>query len=259
MNWNVRGLNSPAKRATISEVVDAHRLVVLCMQESKIDAWSPAIVKEIGGSRLDNCDVLPAEGTRGGAAIFWDSSKIAITTHAVGQFSITARASLPHSNTSFWITTVYGPADDARKDDFLDEMVRIRPPMGEPWLINGDFNIIYEARDKSNHNLNRRIMGRFRDAIDRANLREIKCKNRRFTWRNERENPTFVAIDKVFCNQEWEALFLSYILMAASTACSDHCPLLLTDAAAPPQKSMFRFESFWTKFPHFQQTVARAC
>ena len=76
-------------------------------------------------------------------------------------------------------------------------------------------------------------MGKFRRAIDAANLKEIKCKNRRFTWSNERENPTFVAIDKMFCNLEWETLFPSYIMMVASTTCSDHCPLLLSNAVAP--------------------------
>ncbi|XP_073363484.1 uncharacterized protein [Aegilops tauschii subsp. strangulata] len=254
MSWNVRGLNSPARRATVCEVADSHRLVVLCLQETKIETWSPTLVKEVGGSRLDACAVLPADGTRGGAAILWDSSKITITTNAIGQFSITARATLLQSNNTFWITTVYGPTNDNRKEEFLAELIRAMPPTGEPWLINGDFNVIYEARDKSNLNLNRRIMGRFRAAIDRAGLREIKCKNMRFTWSNERENPTFVAIDKMFCNLEWETLFPSYILMAASTTCSDHCPLMLSNAAAPHRKAIFRFETFWTRFPHFHET-----
>ncbi|XP_073360101.1 uncharacterized protein [Aegilops tauschii subsp. strangulata] len=46
--------------------------------------------------------------------------------------------------------------------------------------------------------------------------------------------------------------------MAASTACSDHCPLLLADVAAPNRKATFRFESFWPRFPHFRETVERA-
>lgn len=69
MNWNVRGLSSPAKRAAVFEVADAHRLAVLCMQETKIEAWSPALVREGGGQRLDGCAVLPADGTRGGGVL----------------------------------------------------------------------------------------------------------------------------------------------------------------------------------------------
>lgn len=111
-------------------------------------------------------------------------------------------------------------------------------------MLNGDFNIIYEARDRNNLNLNRQIMGKFRAAIDHVCLREIKCKNRRFTWSNEREQPTIVSIDKVFCNLEWDALCPNFMLMAASTTCSDHCPLLLANTAAPRRRKPFRFESF---------------
>lgn len=156
------------------------------------------------------------------------------------------------------MTSVYGPVDDKRKDDFLSELAHAAPSAAEPWVINDDFNIIYEARDKSNLNLNRRMMGMFRVAIDRVGLREIKCKNRRFTWTNERRDPTMVSIDKVFYNQEWDSMFSSFMLMAAATACSDHCPLVLACAAAPRSRARFRFEAFWPRFPHFQETVAHA-
>lgn len=125
-------------------------------------------------------------------------------------------------------------------------------------MINGDFNVIYEACDKNNLNLNRRVMGRFRVALDTARLREIKCKNRHFTWTNEHEDPTMVSIDKVFCNLEWEAQFPNYMLMAALMACSNHCPLVLANTAAPRQKPVFCFESFWPRFPCFQEMVQRA-
>lgn len=84
-----------------------------------------------------------------------------------------------NSHGSFWLTTVYGPTDDAQKDGFLAELAAAAPPAGEPWLINGDFNMSYQAKDKNNSNLNRRMMGKFRRALDLAGLKELKCKNRR--------------------------------------------------------------------------------
>uniref|UniRef100_A0A453K0Z4 Endonuclease/exonuclease/phosphatase domain-containing protein n=1 Tax=Aegilops tauschii subsp. strangulata TaxID=200361 RepID=A0A453K0Z4_AEGTS len=85
-----------------------------------------------------------------------------VDTHVVGQFATTARITLACNLTRFWLTTFYGPVDDANKDSFLAELAKTAPPTTEPWLINGDFNLIYKARDKNNHNLNRRLMGRFR-------------------------------------------------------------------------------------------------
>lgn len=46
--------------------------------------------------------------------------------------------------------------------------------------------------------------------------------------------------------------------MAASSACSDHCPLVILNASAPPCHARFWFESFWPKFPHFRKTSQRA-
>lgn len=245
MSWNVRGLNTPARCSVICDAASMHNLAILCLQETKIECWSAALVRKVGGVRLDDCVVLLVMGTRGGAAIYWNSNTVSVQSQAIGQFSITAKVKLVRSSTSFWLTKVYGPADDVRKDDFLVEIARVAPPPGEASLINGDFNIIYEARDKSNCNINCRIMGKFRAAIDAAGLHEIKCKNHLFTWSNERRNLTLVSIGKFFCTIAWEGLFPTYLLHAASTSCSDHCPLLLAMAAASRRLARFRFESFW--------------
>lgn len=130
MSSNVRGLNTPARRSVVCDTASTHRLDILCLQETKIEIWSPALAREIGGGRLDDCAVLPAIGTRGGIAIFWNSDTVSVQTHAIGQFSITARISLIGSQNSFWLTTVYGPADELRKDEFLAEIARAAPSPG---------------------------------------------------------------------------------------------------------------------------------
>lgn len=77
------------------------------------------MVRELGGSKLEGCAVLPAMGTMGGAAILWDKSTINFTTHAVGCFSITGKVEVMQSSSWFWLMTVYGPVENALKDQFL--------------------------------------------------------------------------------------------------------------------------------------------
>lgn len=120
----------------------------------------------------------PGDRHQWGAAILWNKDLANVVSHAIGEFAITARVCLLGQHEGFWLSTVYGPTDDARKERFLLEISRSAPPASEPWLINGDFNLIYEARDKNNLNLNRRLIGRFRAAIDTAGLKEIRCNNR---------------------------------------------------------------------------------
>ena len=87
------------------------------------------MAREVGGAKLRDCVVLPALDTRGGAAIFWDPDVVEINSHAIGQFAITAQVRLKASGKSFWLTTVYGPTDDERKEDFLTEIRSSAPKL----------------------------------------------------------------------------------------------------------------------------------
>ncbi|XP_073361882.1 uncharacterized protein [Aegilops tauschii subsp. strangulata] len=156
---NVRGLNSLARRAVVSETAELHRLALLCLQETKIEECSLPLAREVGGAKLTDCVVLPAMGTMGAPAIFWDKNHVVVHWHVVGQFS--AKVTLETTTATFWLTMVYGLVDEGRKGEFLAEIARTAPQTGDPRLINGDFNLIYEAKDKNNSNINRRIMGKF--------------------------------------------------------------------------------------------------
>jgi hypothetical protein len=68
----------------------------------------------------------------------------------------------------------------------------VRQDCAGPWVLGGDFNLIYQAEDKNNPNLDRAMMGRFRRVINEAELQEIPLIGRQFTWSNERESPTLV-------------------------------------------------------------------
>lgn len=152
---------------------------------------------------------------------------------------------------------MYGPTDENLKEDFLLELAGAAPPMGEPWLLNGDFNMIYQARDKSNSNINRRVMGRFRRAVDYGGLKEIKCKTRTFTWSNEREDPTFCSIDKFFCNTEWETMHQTFMISAASTFFSDHYPLILRCCRACPHCKV-QIRKLLAKISAFQRNCLKS-
>lgn len=83
----------------------------------------------------------------------------------------------------------------------------IRQACPGPWVIVGDFNLIYRVADKNNDNLDRAMMGCFRRLIDDLELKEVELLGRRFTWSNERASPTLVRLDRVFYIMQWETMF----------------------------------------------------
>jgi hypothetical protein len=157
------------------------------------------------------------------------------------------------------MTTVYGPTNDSQKPLFLHELNQLRQAkVGLPWLVCGDFNMIYQAVDKNNNRLNRRLMGQFRRFLSEGNLREIHLQGRLFTWSNERAHPTLERIDRAFISNEWDTLHPDCNLQSLSPSCLDHTPLLLRTDASFFTHKMCHFRSFWPKFPGFMQVIERA-
>jgi hypothetical protein len=248
----------PARRSAVAELAAAAKCSILCLQETKLSTIDSSLAMEIAGPSRKSFIFLPASDTRGGAAVFWDDSVVALTTVSILSYSITASVKILETGTIFLLTNVYGPSTTDDKPAFLQEMVSIKPVVGTPWLIMGDFNLIYEARDKNNLNLSRRLMGQFRAAIDATELIELRCSNRRFSWSNERVDPTLVYLDRMFYNAAWDAIFSPCTVQALSSSHSDHCPLLITSISTPPRKARFRFENFWPRHAGFFDVVRKA-
>lgn len=132
------------------------------------------------------------------------------------------------------------------------------PSEGSAWLCLGDFNLIYEARDKNNSNINHRLIGHFRQALDASELMELRLQNRRHTWSNGKACPTLVYLDKAFYNKERDALFPKINLQALSNSLSDHSSLSIGSHQKMPKAISFRFEPFWMRVPSFLDTVTEA-
>lgn len=258
LSWNVRGLNDAAHRELVRQITTGARPSIVCLQETKLSSFSRATLVDSLGPGYTGFHVLDATGTRGGILLAWDENSITASDLDCGQFTVSASIKVLQTDAAFKLTTCYGPADDRRKEDFLQEMLSLKPPVGSPWLILGDFNLIYKASDKNNLNLNRRLMGKFKRALDDCELLEICLQNRRFTWSNERENPTLVCLDRAFCNADWETSFPNYALHALSTGASDHCPILLSRQSTKPRRAVFRFENHWLYTQGFTEVVQLA-
>lgn len=256
ISWNVQGLNCPDRRTTVHEAIFASRCNLLCIQESKLAALDAATSAYLGGYRLKGFAFLPALGTRGGIILLWNEDTISASDIAVGEFYLSAMITLLNSDISFKLTKVYGPTDSRRKDDFFAELLAQKPATGTLWLANGDFNQIYKAWDKNKRNANISRINRFRNALNACELKEIHLQNRKFTWSNERLDPTLCKLDTFFCNSDWDIQFSSHALSAMATSLSDHCPLILASEYGPKKLQIFRFENFWIKLPGFGQVVA---
>jgi len=258
LSWNVRGLNSPARCLAVHETLKSTTCHIACLQETKLQNVDNALAGFLGGYRLNSFAHKPAQGTRGGIIILWNDSTILVNDIHIGIFSLSATVTIRSSGTTFLVTVVYGPSRRHQKTAFLQHLRALKPPPDIRWLLLGDFNLIYRARDKNNQNLDLQLMRHFRAALNFCELKEIHLQNRNLTWSNERRRPTLIRLDRFFINEGWDLAFPDHTLHALSSSHSDHCPLLLAQDSGPRRPTPFKFENFWIKLPQFMHTVQAA-
>lgn len=158
MIWNVRGLNSRARRNVVRELITQENL---SLEETKLDDVDDALIMELCGVDFDYC-FKPATNTCGGILLAWKRHIWSVASPVVRDITLTAQILLTVGGETWCLTNVYGPQDDAGRILFLEELRSIEQSCSGPWMICGDFNLIYRVQDKNNGNLNRRMMGRFK-------------------------------------------------------------------------------------------------
>jgi hypothetical protein len=85
LSWNVRGLNDPAKRESVKQMILSSGATIVCLQERKIMRWNSNLIKETLGCKLATQTVhLPSLGASGGILIACDADFFDITTMGLG-------------------------------------------------------------------------------------------------------------------------------------------------------------------------------
>lgn len=156
LTWNVRGLNTAARCLAVHETLKSTTCHIACFQETKLQNVDNALASFLGGFRLNNFIFKPAQGTRGGIIVLWNDNTVQISEVQIGSFSLSTMVTIQNSGTAFLLTSVYNLSKRPQKTAFLQHLRALKPPPGVKWLLLGDLNLIYRARDKNNRNLNLR-------------------------------------------------------------------------------------------------------
>jgi len=119
LNWNVRGLNSAARREAVKLIVQKERPYILYVNMRL--SWIPSMEHAMESMGQDfNCcfDYLPAEETRGGILIACHQDYVLGGPVLKGKLCLSMLVTLKLTNSQFMLTTVYGPTNSVDKSDF---------------------------------------------------------------------------------------------------------------------------------------------
>ena len=87
--WNVRGLNSRARRSVVRELVAQERFTLVALHERKLDMCTDAMILEMLGVGFDYFFV-PATHTCGGILLAWHRNYWSASNPILHDTSLTA-------------------------------------------------------------------------------------------------------------------------------------------------------------------------
>ncbi|XP_019257605.1 PREDICTED: uncharacterized protein LOC109235806 [Nicotiana attenuata] len=160
---------------------------------------------------------------------------------------------------SFIVTFVYARCDAIERIELWDSMYYLARDMTLPWLVAGDFNVIWDEEEKfGGLPISMNEVNDFRHCVNTCNLSDLGFKGSIFTWWNGRaeDDCIFKRLDRCLANIEFQQMLPTIEVEHLSKIGSDHSPMLLTCSSdAIPIKKTFRFLKFLTKHPSFKDVV----
>ncbi|XP_019241772.1 PREDICTED: uncharacterized protein LOC109221779 [Nicotiana attenuata] len=160
---------------------------------------------------------------------------------------------------SFIVTFVYAKCDSIERIELWDSMYYLARDMSHPWLVGGDFNVIWDEEEKfGSLPVSMNEVNDFRHCVNTCNLTDLGFKGSIFTWWNGRaeDDCIFKRLDRCLANIEFQQLIPGLEVSHLSKIGSDHSPMLLTcNPTAIPIKKAFRFLNFWAKHTTFKEVI----
>jgi exonuclease III len=144
----------------VQTLLQVSRSDVVCFQETKMSVVSQRVLLSMLSSDFLSFIDLPANASSGGILVAWRQSLGITGEQCIDNHSVSVQF-CPAEGQEWWLTYVYGPQGNESKIQIMQELHEIRAVCHGPWMLAGDFNLIYKAKDKNNNNYNRTMMGQF--------------------------------------------------------------------------------------------------
>ena len=147
--WNVQGLGDPLKCVDVKQCLSEKPFSIICIQETKL----PDVPKQKACSFLPAANskfvFKPSDGSRGGILTAWNPNTLALQSSTIMAYRSVSTFRSMSNNFSFSVENVHAPADHARNQDFLAELLSLKHTIAGPLMITCDFNLTRCPADKN--------------------------------------------------------------------------------------------------------------
>jgi hypothetical protein len=173
--WNIRGLNQPLRKLSLSQLIKGNHLDFVRVIETKKEVFPVGFLESLASQVSFSWHYLPAKRTACGILMGVRADFGSVSSVEMAGFSITCVVQNSKGNFLWKLVVVYGPHYDDKKVDFIDELHGVFTS----W--QGPINLSRFVSDKSNGRTNHRFLVIFNDWVNKLGLIELNPGNRKLT------------------------------------------------------------------------------
>ncbi|XP_020684285.1 uncharacterized protein LOC110100904, partial [Dendrobium catenatum] len=237
--WNIRGFNNPEKVLCCRNLVNEHRLDLICILENRINS----------SNLLDPwfCSTHKVEFGLNGIQIkfllfpFFSSSQMISGQLMMGSQSLMI------------LSTVYASNSFDERNKLWADLGVVNPQGSLPWVVICDFNTCrFQSEKKGGNILAIDRLNPINSFIFDNNLLELPSSGNFHTRFNQRlDNPIHLKLDRVLVNEAWINHYPNSHYLVLSSLVSNHTPLILRDHQNFNSKKRFMYKNYWSHIPDF--------
>ncbi|XP_038991297.1 uncharacterized protein LOC120114449 [Hibiscus syriacus] len=253
--WLNLGFNHPLKQDKVLLRASQNNVDILCLLETRVKVDKS---KDIFHSKLINWNVSSNYDFANNRRIWilWKKN-IDLSTIQVSDQIISVKGQF--LGQSFVLSAVYGSNDNITRRQLWQHIQDLERTIGHlPWILGGDFNIILQPNESSNHELlcpfSTTEMKDFQDLSQDLDLHDHPFIGPLLTWSNKQtENYLDKKLDRVLINSNWVNNFQNPFVEFLPPGVSDHCMASVRFSKDNPinKPKPFKFFYFWTSHPNY--------
>ncbi|XP_059441719.1 uncharacterized protein LOC132174022 [Corylus avellana] len=255
MGEEEEGLNHPSQQKEVVSMIKRHKVSLICLIETR--------VKENKADKVKACIVPDWDYVfnydkhyLGRIWICWNNSDFEVIVLDKGEQSINC---FVKSLNSWFHSFVYGANQGVDRRLLWSDLCSMKGKVGNnPWMICGDFNVVFSLAEKWGSNKLSSYEIEFGQCVNDLEVLDLNFSGCFYTWTNKSEEPWFVArkLDRVLANVNWMSSFGSTVVEFLSGGISDHSPAIISAGSLQSfGHKPFKFYNFWLEHEGFLDWV----